>query len=73
MAQSITVDLRLTETERTAIGDALTTLARWVETPDVQHVLGLWPELPDAVRSRIREKAPLFARLMALGERMSRL
>jgi hypothetical protein len=67
---TVTIDLRMTATQRNAVRSALTTLETMLDAPKVQALLEMWPDLPPDVQQRVLDKAPLFARYLALSERM---
>lgn len=70
MAETVTVDLRMTATQRNALKTAVTTLETLLDTARARRVLELWPTLPPEVQAQFLAKSPLFARLLEVGRRL---
>ena len=67
MATTVNIDLRLSASQRTAIRNALTTLEAMCDASKFQTMLAYWNQMDAPTRQNIIEKAPLFARLLALA------
>jgi len=72
MAQTIYIDLSLTVAQRNALRNALTTLETMVDSTKYQTLLWYWNRMDEETRAELKAGAPLFARLLALVERLPR-
>lgn len=66
----VTLDFRLTATQRTQLANALTVLETLVNSSRYQVIIAVWSQLDADTQALVLTKAPLFARFLALAERM---